>query len=309
MDKRQDTVQILFKIIAYLIVFTLILPFSVACQKESDPVSVDLPAPTSTQIINSPLEVAAVTHTPTVQKPTFTPGVDPCWKGGTIYSGSFYSKKLRDDLHYQVYLPPCYHEYNEERYPVVYLLHGLYFTEEQWLRIGIAEQMDNLIVEKRVVPFLIVMPREARFKTPPDSDFPDAVVEELVPLVDQQYRTLPEKPYRAIGGLSRGAAWAVHIGFENPHLFNRVGAHSLALFEADGGKINQWLTEIPAHDLPQFFIDIGRSDPERISTQNFADQLDAHQIPHTWYLFIGGHTETYWSSHLELYLQWYAQDW
>jgi enterochelin esterase-like enzyme len=128
-------------------------------------------------------------------------------------------------------------------------------------------------------------------------------VQELVPWVDQHYRTQPDKPYRAIGGLSRGAAWAVRIGFEYYRTFSRVGAHSLPLFEVDGGRLDTWVTQIPTEEVPEFFIDIGRGDPERQSAQAFADQLNANNIPHTWYLFNGSHTEEYWSAHLEDYLR------
>lgn len=127
--------------------------------------------------------------------------------------------------------------------------------------------------------------------------------------MDAHFRTHPEKPLRAIGGLSRGAAWAVRIGFEYYKFFDSVGAHSLPVFEADGAKINTWLTQLPKEDLPVFFIDIGRDDQEWKIAQTFADQLDAHYIPHEWYLFTSGHTEEYWSTHLELYLSWYARNW
>ena len=87
------------------------------------------------------------------------------------------------------------------------------------------------------------------------------------------------------------------------------GAHSLPLFEADGGKITAWLAQTPNEELPEVFIDIGRDDQEWQTAQAFATQLDEANIPHEWYLFTGGHTESYWSSHLEQYLRWYTRDW
>ncbi len=226
-----------------------------------------------------------------------------------MQSGSFFSYQLGEDLHYRVYLPPCYHSDLDKRYPVTYLLHGLTFNEDQWLRLGVAEEMDALIAQGSVSPFIIIMPGEARFHPLQTSAFVNALVFELIPWVDQQYRTQPEKSFRAIGGLSRGAAWAIHIGFEHPQVFSSAGAHSLPLFSYDGNRLNSWLTRTPADELPAFFFDIGRGDPERHSAQEFADQLNAHHIPHTWYLFNGGHTEAYWSAHLAIYLRWYARDW
>jgi enterochelin esterase-like enzyme len=241
--------------------------------------------------------------------PTISPGTDCLQAGGSVHSESFSSYNLGEDLQYEVYLPPCYHDDVERTYPVLYLLHGLSFNQDQWLRLGVAGQMDQLSADGSIAPFIIIMPGEARFQPPYVSAFADALVKELIPWVDQQYRTQPEKPNRAIGGLSRGAAWAVHLAFENHHLFSSVGAHSLPLFEIDGGRLSTWLAQNPADELPDFWIDIGRVDPERVSAQNFADQLNANHIPHTWYLFNGGHTEAYWSAHLAEYLRWYARDW
>ena len=144
---------------------------------------------------------------------------------------------------------------------------------------------------------------------PQTSAFPKALVEELIPWIDAQYVTKPEKTFRGIGGISRGAAWAVQIGFENSHLFSRIGAHSLPLFQADGGKVSGWLTQEPVEALPEVFIDIGRSDQEWRTAEIFANQLDDHHIPHEWHLFTGDHTETYWSAHLKQYLMWYAHNW
>ncbi len=119
--------------------------------------------------------------------------------------------------------------------------------------------------------------------------------------MDEHYLTLPEREYRAIAGVSRGAAWAVHLGFEYYNLFSSVGAHSLPLFEADAGRIPSWLG-LANEDLPLFFIDIGRNDQEWVTAEAFAALLDENGIPHEWYLFNGDHNEEYWASHLETYL-------
>ena len=309
MDKRQDTLHIRYKTAAWLTLSLILVLILTGCQTDLNPMPPQQIPLSSTPITNPPDTPPAPTITPTQPMPTVTPGIDCLQAGGNVHRGSFLSHHLGEDLHYQVYLPPCYHDDIEITYPVLYLLHGLSYNQDQWLRLGVAEQMDRLIADGSIAPFIIIMPGEARFQPPQISAYADALVKELVPWVDQQYRTQPEKSTRAIGGLSRGAAWAVHIGFEYHHLFSSVGAHSLPLFEIDGGRLTTWLLQTPGEDLPRYFIDIGRSDPERSSAQDFADQLNAYHIPHTWYLFNGGHTEAYWSGHLELYLRWYARDW
>ncbi len=115
--------------------------------------------------------------------------------------------------------------------------------------------------------------------------------------------------YRGIGGISRGAAWAVRIGFSYSNLFSRIGAHSLPVFKEDLSKVEIWAAQTTPQNLPIALIDIGRNDLEVQSAIDFANQLDQYNIPHEFYLFNGEHTEAYWASHLAFYLRWYTQDW
>ena len=216
---------------------------------------------------------------------------------------------MENDFFFHIYLPPCYNPTGGQSYPVVYLLHGLSYTSDQWPRLGLVETMDTLVAAREISPFIVVMPLEATFTPPQTSSFAKAIVEELIPWVDSHYHTLADKEHRAIGGVSRGAAWAVQIGFEYVELFASVGAHSLPLFESDEAWLLGWVTQTPIDDFPRFFIDIGRDDQEWPSAQAFADLLDQYSIPHEWYFNTGGHTEAYWSSHLVQYLTWYAQNW
>jgi len=260
------------------------------------------PVKTATQV--SVLPTPSKTSEPT-QKPT----PDCLLNGGELRNGYFYSETLETDFHFYIYLPPCYQTLTDQHYPVIILLHGLLQTHKQWLRLGLVERMDARIAEETIPPFIIILPHEASFDPPQTSLYPEAIINELIPWVDEQYRTIPQKEYRAIGGVSRGAAWAVRMGFVYHNTFAKVGAHSLPLFEADGAHLLTWVTQISAEDLPVFFIDIGWDDQEWKTAQDFANLLDEYNIPHEWYLFTGGHTEAYWHSHLDQYLRWYANDW
>jgi enterochelin esterase-like enzyme len=271
------------------------------------------PGPTETPTHADPLPTPSGTVDLSSQKttpaPSLTPTVDCLKVGGEVLNTQISSELLGHDLNFFVYLPPCYSSQTDQYYPVVYLLHGLSYNNEQWLRLGAADTMDALIAEDEIAPFIIILPLEGVFEPPQTSAFGDAIVEELIPWVDEHYRTLSEKTYRGIGGVSRGAAWAFRIGFMHHNVFSSVGAHSLPLFEADGGNILLWVTQAEAEELPMFYIDIGRDDQEWKTAQGVADLLDEYNIAHEWYLFSGGHTETYWSNHIEIYLRWYARDW
>ena len=315
MDKRQEIYSFPFSTILLILALFILVGFGLtACQSQPSMPSILFNQPTGTPSADLADEVQT---TMTVSAPPqSTPGAENnhptrgCLEqAGVVEAESIFSESLKDDLHLQVYLPPCYHDFTEHNYPVVYLLHGLYFDEDQWLRLGVAEQMDRLITAGEIAAFIIILPRETRFDPLQTSPFADALTEELIPWVDQHYRTLPEKHYRAIGGLSRGAAWSIRIGLLHYPLFDSVGAHSLPGFQVNTGRFAAIIEQVPNHELPSFFIDIGNRDPERTAAQSFADQLNDYNIPHTWYLFNGDHSETYWSAHLEYYLRWYSRNW
>jgi enterochelin esterase-like enzyme len=214
-------------------------------------------------------------------------------------------------LEFLVYLPPCYDQEPERRYPVLYLIHGQGFTQDQWDRLGADEMADQLIAAGEASPFIIVMPRD-RVWTPPTEDlFGQAVIEILLPHIDETYRTIPERDHRAIGGLSRGAGWALRLGLINWEQFGIIGMHSLPILWGDGGSIPRWLDDIPSDSMPRMYLDIGDHDRAEIteSATWFSELLAERQIAHEFYVFTGYHDEAYWSAHVEQYLRFYALEW
>lgn len=223
--------------------------------------------------------------------------------------GSVRSEHVPLPLEYRVYLPPCYDQYPAGRYPVLYLIHGQNYNHDQWDRLGVGDVLDSLISAGEVPPFLVVMPRDRNWDTPQVDGFGRALVGELIPFIDSTYRTVPLREYRAIGGLSRGASWAVHLGLSEWELFGALGAHSLPVFWSDTGKVRGWLDAIPTDELPRIFMDSGEKDYLLESTLWFEGVLNEKGIPHTWLLYQGYHEEAYWQAHVEQYLRWYAEPW
>jgi enterochelin esterase-like enzyme len=221
------------------------------------------------------------------------------------------SDLLPQPLEFRVYLPPCYEEDAGRRYPVLYLVHGQSYTHDQWDRLGADETASALIARGDLPPFLIVMPRDRVWTQPGQDDFGRALMQELIPYIDAAYRTCPERACRAIGGLSRGAAWALHLGLSEWESFSALGLHSLPVFWDDVPRLRGWLAAIPPEDLPRIYLDVGERDRDEIkeSTFWFRDLLDELGIPHEYTLFSGYHDEEYWASHVEQYLRFYAAGW
>jgi enterochelin esterase-like enzyme len=231
--------------------------------------------------------------------------------GGNVEVFEFTTSLLPNPLVYRVYLPPCYDAQPEQTYPVLYLIHGQTYSDTQWDRLGVPETADRLIRAGEIPPLIVVMPRDRVWLEPTEDNFGKAVEQALVPWIDMHYRTIPEREYRAIGGLSRGAAWAVHIGLSRWDLFSRVGVHSGFVFYSDTQEIYQWLHDTPQDMLPHIYMDVGNDDRPDIRQGSawLEDFLTRYNIPHEWHLFTGEHDETYWQSHVEDYLRWYTMDW
>ncbi|HWQ45258.1 MAG TPA: alpha/beta hydrolase-fold protein [Longilinea sp.] len=246
---------------------------------------------------------------------------------------------LEYPLDFTIHLPPCYQADYPGGYPVLYLLHGIGFTDDQWERLGALSAADQLILTGGSRPFIIVFPYERYSLIEPNgSEFPLAIVDNLIPFIDSTYPVCTQRECRAIGGLSRGAAWAVRLGLAYPDLFGYVGAHSLTPFFGDAEDVTSWVEVIssgthitspfsilmtiggitvplvfsPESEQsvpPVIYLDIGNNDPELQAAREFEEALTQAHVMHEWYLNLGNHDEEYWSEHVSMYMNWYASHW
>lgn len=285
----------------------------------TSPQIISTTVPTVTNSVHIATAVPATdTHVPIISitstsiPSTSTPTLPACLsRGGKVEVYEFTTSLLPDPLVYRIYLPPCYDENVTQSYPVLYLIHGQTYTDTQWDRLGVPEMADKLIVSGEAPPFIVVMPRDRVWLEPTEDKFGLAVEQSLVPWIDDHYRTIPDRANRAIGGLSRGGAWAVDIGLSHPELFGAIGVHSGFTFQSDIQPLYLWLNNIPEGMTPRIYMDMG--DADRPEMRTAADWLEAlltrFDIPHEWHLFVGEHEEDYWRLHVEDYLRWYTLDW
>lgn len=229
---------------------------------------------------------------------------------GMIESFEISSLKSSRPVGFRVYTPPCYDNSGETRYPVLYMIHGQTYNDDQWDRLGLDEAADHLIAKEDAPPFLIVMPLERNtFEDIYVTSFDDDLTDNLIPWIDANYPTCAEHTCRAIGGLSRGGAWALRLGFTRWDLFGSIGLHSTPPFIGDPNQFPYWLREIPPEQMPRVYMDTGRADWYIRPTSEFEAQLVQYNVPHEWYLFNGTHEEAYWAEHVDDYLNWYIEPW
>ena len=136
-----------------------------------------------------------------------------------------------------VYTPPGY-EKGTRSYPVLYLLHGGGDTAESWATAGRANFiMDNLIAEKKAVPFIIVMmsgwtPRGPQAETidAANDPFNAEFVKDIIPMIQSRYRVIADPAHRALSGLSMGGYQTLTLGMKNIKLFSYVMPMSTGWF-------------------------------------------------------------------------------
>lgn len=168
----------------------------------------------------------------------------------------YFSKTSSSNRHCYVYTPPDYDKETRKRYPVLYLQHGAGEDETGWGRQGHAGWiMDNLIAEGKAKPFIIVMenggnigggPR--RTNAPPAvagaggtngaprgpggfggfnfSAFEKVLVDDLIPYIDANFRTMADQPHRGMAGLSMGGMQTRTIGLAHLDKFSHIGVFS-----------------------------------------------------------------------------------
>lgn len=167
---------------------------------------------------------------------------------GEVTEHFYKSGIIGDERNYFVYTPPGYRS-GKGNLPVLYLLHGYSDMANGWSVVGKAHViMDNLIAQKKVKPMMIVMTlgygvpdfvsRAGGFRDPNRTTknftlFRQALLEEVIPMVEKDYRASKKQTDRAISGLSMGGAETLFTGLNNPDKFAYVGAYSSGGLPAD----------------------------------------------------------------------------
>lgn len=160
---------------------------------------------------------------------------------GQLREVLFYSASTESTRRAFVYTPPGYDADQAKRYPVLYLQHGWGENEYGWAVQGHASLiMDNLIAEAKTKPFIIVMTygmtndvRMGGMANFDISHFEKVLVDELVPFVDTNFRTLSDQPNRAMAGLSMGSMETKLITLKHTDKFSHIGLFSGATISTE----------------------------------------------------------------------------
>lgn len=221
-----------------------------------------------------------------------------------------------------VYTPAGY-ESSKEKYPVLYLLHGMGGDEEAWIALGRTSQiLDNLIAQGKAKPMIVVMTNGnvAQEAAPGESSLGftkpgmqmdhtmDGKFEETFPdvikFVEINYRVKAEKSGRAIAGLSMGGYHSLHISRYYPNTFDYVGLFSAAIGVSDKvaskvyENIDKTLEAQMKNGYKLYWIGIGKTDFLYKNVEEYRAKLDKMGIKYTYVETEGGHTWTNWRVYL-----------
>jgi len=227
---------------------------------------------------------------------------------GQVAAIHYQSAALGVPRRMHVYTPPGYATSNQ-RYPVLYLLHGAGDNDQSWLMAGRANFIfDNLIAAGKAKPMIVVMPAGHTPPGPGGAQVPDAFARDLlgdvVPYVERNYRVLPGREQRAIAGLSMGGQQTLNVGLTNLDKFSHLGVFSSGWFGQEGAatfaKNNAAVLSDPKLNdrIRLFWFATGKDDFVLPSTKAALALLDEHKIRHSFKETEGGHTWPNWRAYL-----------
>ena len=243
-----------------------------------------------------------------------------------VRDGAFHSQSLDRDVRYRVLLPRNYEE--RGRFPVLYLLHGLYGDYLNW---DTRTRLENYA---RNLPLLIVMPDAGdswytNSATVPADRFEDYIAKDLISEIDAKYHTIRDRHKRSIAGLSMGGYGAIKFALKYPDLFAFAGSLSGALnaaqtldverpefraklLEVFGGSqsrvrmdndVFELLKPSGTGDHPYFYLACGTSDSFLPVNRAFVEKLSSSKISYEYHETQGGHTWEYWGEAVRSLLQ------
>ncbi len=138
-----------------------------------------------------------------------------------IQHKTFPSQAAGQEVGYCIYLPPGY-ESTQSRYPVIYNLHGNGGNEfHSFEDVTLLHQG---ILSGKWPPLIVVLPNGGKstfYKDSYDGKFPieTMLIKELIPYIDQNYRTIADRTGRCIEGFSMGGRGSTRLAIKYPTMF------------------------------------------------------------------------------------------
>lgn len=206
-----------------------------------------------------------------------------------------------------VYTPPGYSA--DQKYPVLYLLHGIGGDEEEWRRGGQPNViLDNLIADKKAVPMIVVMPNgRAQANDRAGSNpmatagafgvFDQDLLGSLIPFIQSKYSVKGDRENRALAGLSMGGGQSLNFGLGNLDTFAWVGGFSSAPNTKPAAELVTDADKAKSQ-LKLLYVSCGNKDGLIRISQGVHAYLKERNIPHVWHVDEHAHDFQHWKKAL-----------
>ena len=242
---------------------------------------------------------------------------------GEVRTVHYYSKVDEAWRPLLVYTPAGYNEGTQD-YPVVYIQHGGGEDHHGWMEQGrTAQIMDNLIAAGKAVPMIVVSSNSnvhsrnggfgGGYSWQGMQAFRSELIDNIIPFVDQNYRTKKDRKSRAMCGLSMGGGQSFYIGLRSPEVFANVGVFSTGMFGGIAGASNFDLeAEVPGilsdtktfnGQLDVFFMSCGEQDPRLEYTRNIVQKMREGGVNVRFNSYPGDHEWQVWRKSLHEFAQ------
>jgi enterochelin esterase-like enzyme len=234
---------------------------------------------------------------------------------GEIHVHFYKSEVADDERNFFVYTPPGYDPTAKTTYPVLYLLHGYSDDASAWTLVGHMNViLDNLIAQGKAKPMIVVMPlgygtmeiirlgwgawghtdvRDKNF-----SNFQKALLTEVMPKVEGEYRVTKDREARAIAGLSMGGSESLLTGLNNLDKFAWVGSFSAGGLPEPIEKNFPSLDSKANQQLKLLWIACGTEDRLITPNRNLREWLKSKGVNHVDIETPGMHTWMVWRRNL-----------
>jgi enterochelin esterase-like enzyme len=242
---------------------------------------------------------------------------------GHVVLRSYHATAIAGTEHMAVYVPAGYD--GHRRYPVIYALHGLPSDDTGYQRLDV--ESFGRAAEQAGRPAIVVAPQGARTgdRDPewhdwgPGRDWESVVARGVVRVVDQDFRTIPDRDGRAIVGISAGGYGAAIIGVHRLDTFSVIQSWSGYFHPTNPsgtGPMNVGSPQAQAASSVHTYVPrlrrsfqrfptsfgfyIGDQDGRFLAENRRLDrQLRAAGVPHRFAVYHGGHERRLWMAHME----------
>lgn len=244
----------------------------------------------------------------------------------SVEDRTFASRALGREVKYRVVLPATYSS-TAHRYPVLFLLHGVFGGFENW------ETLTDVTRYAALLELIIVTPDAANSwyvnsATNPSQRYEDFIIQDLIPDVDATFRTLRSSHRRAIAGLSMGGYGALKFALKYPGNFDFAGSISGAFngsydLDADRDDLRDDLLKafgpagsptrrendifelVRAADpkqFPYFYLDCGTGDEFCDVNRRLTSALRERGARYEYHEIPGSHSWQYWDQRIAAFL-------